>query len=73
MPVAPREAPPPVPGTAAQQTAAQPDAEAARCDYRACATKYQSFDAANCTYQPYVGGPRQRCEKGTPPAPQHLR
>ena len=33
-----------------------------RCDYRACAHKYQSFNAADCSYQPYGGGPRQQCE-----------
>jgi hypothetical protein len=60
--------PPPAADTATQLTEVPPDAEAARCDYRACAAKYQSFDAANCTYQPYDGGPRQRCEKGAPPA-----
>ena len=40
---------------------------AAQCDYRACADTYQSFDAADCTYQPYGGGPRTRCEKGSAP------
>jgi hypothetical protein len=29
----------------------------ARCDYCACAAKYQYFSAADCTYQPYGGGP----------------
>jgi hypothetical protein len=37
----------------------------ALCDYRACAPKYQSFSAADCTYQPYGGGPRRLCEKTT--------
>ena len=37
----------------------------AQCDQRACADTYQSFDAADCTYQPYGGGPRTRCEKGS--------
>ena len=37
----------------------------ALCDYRACAPKYQSFRAADCTYQPYGGGPRRLCEKTT--------
>jgi 1A family penicillin-binding protein len=35
----------------------------AQCDYRACAAKYQSFSAADCTYQPYGGGARRLCEK----------
>jgi hypothetical protein len=34
------------------------------CDYRACAATYQSFNTSDCTFQPYSGGPRQRCEKG---------
>ena len=38
-----------------------------QCDHRACADTYQSFDAADCTYQPYGGGPRTRCEKGFAP------
>jgi penicillin-binding protein 1A len=38
---------------------------ASNCDFRACAATYQSFNAADCTYQPYGGGARQRCIKGT--------
>src|SRR5262249_34732964 len=34
----------------------------ARCDLRACAKRYQSFDAEDCTFQPYGGGPRRACE-----------
>jgi penicillin-binding protein 1A len=34
-----------------------------QCNADACAGKYSSFDAASCTYQPYDGGPRRRCEK----------
>jgi 1A family penicillin-binding protein len=37
------------------------------CDLDRCARHYRSFDAATCTYQPYDGGPRQRCEKGSLP------
>jgi penicillin-binding protein 1A len=33
------------------------------CDYQACSSKYQSFHASDCTYQPYTG-PRQLCELG---------
>jgi membrane peptidoglycan carboxypeptidase len=40
--------------------------ENASCDYRACAAKYQSFSSADCTYQPFGGSPRQRCEEGVP-------
>lgn len=35
----------------------------AQCDYNFCAGKYRSFDASNCTYQPYTGGPRRLCER----------
>lgn len=40
---------------------ASPDQEYFRCDVRACAARYQSFRAADCTYQPYGGGARERC------------
>jgi len=39
------------------------DAAASRiCDLAACAAKYNSFNAADCTFQPFGGGPRQLCE-----------
>jgi hypothetical protein len=38
-------------------------ARPAQCDYRLCASTYRSFDASNCTYQPYTGGPRRLCER----------
>jgi membrane peptidoglycan carboxypeptidase len=41
----------------------QAEAQQPQCDYRACAAKYQSFNAMDCTYQPYGGGERKRCEK----------
>jgi penicillin-binding protein 1A len=44
--------------------AATAQADAAQCDVRACAAQYQSFNPADCTYQPYGGGRRARCEKG---------
>ena len=34
----------------------------ATCDQRACARRYRSFDADDCTYQPYGRGRRQVCE-----------
>jgi membrane peptidoglycan carboxypeptidase len=37
------------------------------CDRDRCARHYKSFDATTCTYQPYDGGPRQRCEKAAFP------
>ena len=38
-------------------------ARPAQCDYRLCASTYRSFDASDCTYQPYTGGPRRLCER----------
>lgn len=35
----------------------------AHCDVAVCAQHYNSFNAADCTYQPYDGGPRQICKK----------
>jgi membrane peptidoglycan carboxypeptidase len=49
----------------APKTAAASDGAA--CDRDRCARHYKSFDAATCTYQPYDGGPRQKCEKGAFP------
>jgi 1A family penicillin-binding protein len=34
------------------------------CDIAACAAKYRSFNAGDCTYQPFGDGPRQLCEIG---------
>ena len=34
------------------------------CDIAACAAKYSSFSAADCTFQPFGGGSRQLCEIG---------
>jgi 1A family penicillin-binding protein len=36
--------------------------EQAQCNYRACGAKYQSFDPADCTYLPYGGRSRRRCQ-----------
>jgi hypothetical protein len=33
------------------------------CNIMACAARYSSFRAADCTYQPLDGGPRQYCER----------
>jgi penicillin-binding protein 1A len=35
------------------------------CDLSACEAEYSSFRASDCTYQPYGGGPRQSCDKGS--------
>ena len=34
-----------------------------QCNINACAATYRSFHAADCTYQPYGGGPRRICEQ----------
>jgi membrane peptidoglycan carboxypeptidase len=44
--------------------------EGAGCDYRACAKRYHSFSADDCTYQPYGGGPRRSCEFTTTADPE---
>lgn len=69
----------PVPSVAADpQTVAQGttpalgDGAGGQCDFRACANRYQSFAAADCSYQPFGGGSRQRCaltEEGTAAKP----
>jgi hypothetical protein len=41
-------------------------APAPRCDIQACAQRYISFDASDCTYQPF-DGPRRLCTAGNPP------
>jgi penicillin-binding protein 1A len=47
--------------TNAQDTAhAAPSAANAKCSVAAC-QRYSSFRAADCTYQPYGGGPRRQC------------
>jgi 1A family penicillin-binding protein len=44
-----------------------------RCDYHACAKKYLSFNANDCTYRPYGGGRRRACEIGPPSGEQLAR
>jgi penicillin-binding protein 1A len=34
-----------------------------QCNLDLCAGMYRSFRAADCTYQPYDGGPRRICER----------
>ena len=34
-----------------------------QCNIDRCASRYRSFDASDCTYQPYGGGPRRLCER----------
>ena len=56
---------PPRPSTAMEIAASGSSgpARSTQCDYRLCASTYRSFDASNCTYQPYTGGPRRICER----------
>jgi membrane peptidoglycan carboxypeptidase len=58
----PAEAPPNVDSSVAQAPADQA-AQGTACDYQACARAYDSFRASDCTYQPYGGARRQRCDK----------
>lgn len=39
-----------------------PDRDEPQCNRSRCAAAYQSFHAADCTYQPGGGGPRRLCE-----------
>jgi penicillin-binding protein 1A len=46
------------------RSAPSPDRRSSgQCDIDACASTYQSFDASDCTYQPYDGGARRLCTK----------
>ena len=42
---------------------ATPARAGAQCNVHVCAATYASFHAADCTYQPYEGGPRRICER----------
>jgi hypothetical protein len=42
---------------------ATPARAGAQCHVDLCAATYASFHAADCTYQPYDGGPRRICER----------
>lgn len=50
------------PVAAGHPAAAQAEARAPACNIRACERAYDSFDPADCTWQPYQG-PRRFCEK----------
>ena len=60
---APQRAPPAVQATEPKQ----PAASSRRCDYQACARKYSSFRASDCTYQPYGSSVRQSCDMTASP------
>ena len=62
---------------AAMQPAAKsaaPDMAGPQCNRALCAATYRSFDAADCTYEPYGGGPRSICglTKGPADTPQQM-
>ena len=40
----------------------EPPATIPACNYQACADAYRSFNAADCSFQPY-DGPRRQCRK----------
>lgn len=62
---APAETPPKAPATTNETTGAL---VRDRCDIAFCSRKYRSFDASDCTYQPYGRGPREVCEAGPYPS-----
>lgn len=49
-------APPPITRASAASTSS--------CNVDVCASRFRSFDAATCTYQPHGGGPRLTCDIG---------
>jgi penicillin-binding protein 1A len=46
-----------------QYSDSRPSPSSAQCNISACASFYNSFDPATCTYQPYDGSPRRVCER----------
>lgn len=58
------------PGAGQQQALGSPADQHAGMQCRAdlCAATYKSFNAADCTYQPFGGGARSVCELGKGPA-----
>jgi penicillin-binding protein 1A len=46
-----------------QATTGAGAAAPASCNVSACERNYSSFDASDCTYQPYGGGARKLCER----------
>jgi penicillin-binding protein 1A len=55
---------PAAPAPVSQPSADKPDKPGKRqCNVDVCASFYDSFDASNCTYRPYGGGPPRLCEK----------
>ena len=52
----------PAPKQQENSTASTDLRSGAQCNVELCAATYKSFRAADCTYQPHGGGPRQMCE-----------
>ena len=50
-------------GVQAPTLQAAAEKPALQCNIDRCASRYRSFDASDCTYQPYGGGPRRLCER----------
>ncbi|WP_348640561.1 PBP1A family penicillin-binding protein [Chelativorans sp. Marseille-P2723] len=59
----------PIPPAAAEAERAAPvqavggQQQLLSCNYRACSRYYRSFRPADCSYQPYGGGPRRLCQR----------
>jgi hypothetical protein len=49
-------------------TPVAPDRAGSQCNRALCAATYRSFNAADCTYETYGGGPHTICELGKGPA-----
>ena len=52
---------PSMPETAAESMAQAPSGTSS-CNMAVCSRRYRSFDSADCSYQPYGGGPRRFCD-----------
>jgi membrane peptidoglycan carboxypeptidase len=61
--------PSPQPASSSEQTSQVPQpvsdepAKAGRCNVSVCSSFYSSFNASDCTYQPFNGGPRRLCDR----------
>jgi penicillin-binding protein 1A len=45
------------------QPASEDSAKAPRCNVSVCSSFYSSFNASDCTYQPFSGGARRLCDR----------
>jgi hypothetical protein len=70
---APGQEQPPAPPQQLISAAPSDSPATIRCNVDLCAARYKSFDAADCTYRPYGGGPRRTCEPSTRAADASLQ